>query len=71
MKRPRYCFTFVYEYLCGDWSFYCIYADDLDSALKQFVLIPNGLYFIKYVDRKDNHYRAWEKLYEPEKRLYI
>ena len=54
MSRPRYCFTFVYEYLRGDWSFYCIYADDLEDAKKQFESIPTELYFIKHIDRKDN-----------------
>lgn len=70
MNRPRYCFTFVYEYLSGGWSFCCIYADDLQDAQKQFELIPSGLYFIKYIDRKDNHHCAWEKGFEPEKRIF-
>ena len=70
MNRPRYRFTFVYEYLSGDWSFCCIYADDLYDAQKQFELIPSGLCFIKYIDRNDNHYFAWEKGYEPETRVF-
>lgn len=70
MSRPRYCFTFVYEYLSGDWSFYCIYADDLEDAKKQFESIPSELYVIKHIDRKDNHYCAWEKGYEPETRVF-
>ena len=70
MSRPRYCFTFVYEYIRGDWSFYCIYADDLEDAKKQFESIPSELYFIKHIDRKDNHYCAWEKGYEPETRVF-
>ena len=70
MSRPRYCFTFVYEYLIGGWSFCCIYADDLQDAQKQFELIPRGLYFIKSIDRKDNHHCAWEKGFEPETRVF-
>ena len=70
MSKPRYRYTFVYEYLNSDWSFYCIYADDLESAQKQFESIPSQLYFIKYIDRNDNHYCSWEKGYEPEIRVF-
>ena len=70
MNRPRYRFTFVYEYLSGDWSFCCIYADDLQDAQKQFELIPSSFYFIKYIDRTDNHHCAWEKGFEPETRIF-
>lgn len=29
-------FTFVYEFLCGGWSFLCIYADTLKEAEEMF-----------------------------------
>jgi hypothetical protein len=70
MSCPRYCFVFTYEYLSGGWSFYCIYADDLQTAQKQFESIPDELYFIKTIDRKDNRYCAYEKGYEPETRVF-
>lgn len=70
MNCPRYCFVFTYEYISGEWSFYCIYADDLESAQKEFEKIPSGLYFIKTIDRKDNRYCAYEKEYEPETRVF-
>ena len=52
MGCPRYCFVFTYEYLSGGWSFYCIYADDLQTAQKQFESIPDELYFIKRLTEK-------------------
>lgn len=70
MSCPRYCFVFTYEYLSGEWSFYCIYADDLQEAQKKFEAIPSELYFIKTIDRKDNRHCAYEKGYEPETRVF-
>ena len=29
-------FTFVYEFLCGGWSFLCVYADSLKEAEEMF-----------------------------------
>lgn len=37
---------------------------------KQFESIPDELYFIKTIDRKDNRYCAYEKGYEPETRVF-
>lgn len=70
MSCPRWCFTFEFEYLTGEWSFVCIYADDLDSAKKEFEKIPSGLYSLKSIDRKDNFYTGKDKRFEPEVRLY-
>ena len=70
MSCPRCCFVFTYEYISGDWSVCRIYADDLQTAQKEFEPIPNGLYFIKTIDRKDNRYCAYEKGYEPETRVF-
>lgn len=59
MSCPRYRFCFTYELLSGGWSFYIIYADDLQTAQKQFEAIPNELFFIKTIDRADNrHYKT-------------
>lgn len=67
---PAYRFTFEYEYCDGHWSFCCIYADTLEEAHRQFVKIPEELYFIKTIDRTDNRHFAYEKDYEPELRVY-
>lgn len=70
MSCPRYCFVFTYVFLSGSWSFYCIYADTLEEARKKFKEIPNELYYIKSIDRKDNIYTAAEEGFEPELRVY-
>ncbi len=70
MICPRYMFTFVYEYIDGDWSFCCIYADTLEEAKSRFSKVPTRLYFIKTIDRKDNRHCAWEEGYEPEVRVF-
>lgn len=70
MKCPRYLYVFTYELLSGGWSFHCIYADDLQTAQKLFASIPDELYFIKTIDRKDNLYFVGQKGYEPETRVF-
>lgn len=67
---PRWMFSFTYVYLTGEWSFACIYADDLKSAQEKFERIPSGLYFIKTIDRVDNVYQAGEKNFVPGTRIY-
>ena len=37
-------FTFVYEFLCGGWSFLCIYADTLRESRKK-----NSSFFIFFI----------------------
>lgn len=70
MNCPRWMFSFTYVYLTGEWSFACIYADDLISAQEKFERIPRGLYFIKTIDRVDNVYHAGEKNFVPGTRIY-
>ena len=56
MSCPRYRFCFTYELLSGGWSFYIIYADDLQTAQKQFEAIPSEeleryfspIYYVEY-----------------------
>ena len=36
----------------------------------EFEQIPDELYFIKRIDRKDNRYTAADPEYEPEVRVY-
>lgn len=70
MSAPRYCYVFEFEYISGAWSFYCIYADNLETAQRKFEQIPDELYFIRRIDRKDNRYTAADPEYEPEVRVY-
>lgn len=70
MNCPRYCYVFEFEFISGAWSFYCIYADDLETAQREFEKIPDELYFIKSIDRKDNRYTAADPEYEPEERVF-
>jgi hypothetical protein len=70
MSCPRYCYTFTYELITGAWSFYCIYADDLQSARREFEKIPDELYYITAIDRADNRYTARDPQYEPYTRVY-
>lgn len=70
MNCPRYCYVFEFEYISGAWSFYCIYADDLETAQRKFEKIPEELYFIKRIDRKDNRYTAADPEFEPETRVF-
>lgn len=69
---PRYCFIFDYEFFDGNWSFKCIYADDLEMAKKEFEKLMGGqpFYVIKSIDRKDNRHWGWEKEYEPYERVF-
>ena len=67
---PRYMFTFTFEYITGEWSFYCVYADTLEAAKKKFENIPEELYFIKSIDQTDNWFTPKDLEYEPEKRVY-
>ena len=70
MSCPRYCYTFTYEIITGAWSFYCIYADDLESARREFEKIPDELYYITAIDRADNRYTPSDPEYEPYTRVY-
>ena len=40
-------FTFVYEFLCGGWSFLCIYADTLRESRKKTAAF--FIFFLYYV----------------------
>lgn len=70
MDCPKYRYIFTYEYLSGGWSFYGIYADDLESAQREFEKVPDGLYFIKSIDRVDNRHTIKDKDFEPEQRIF-
>ena len=70
MSCPRYRFVFTYELFSGGWSWYVIYADDLQTARKKFEAITDEFCFIKTIDRKDNLHFAYEKDLEPETRVF-
>lgn len=56
---PKYRFTISFDLIDGSWSFYCVYADSEEEAIKIFENLgcPNtfGMFYsITSIERSDN-----------------